>query len=138
LFWQEICLRTPLPLQNNFNDIVRRRELDDKAFLPSRFFELQDQQSSRSLAQIYEDEFTAAQTTASGGKVIDPRDAKLQKEHEEIDKLWGDISYTLDALSNLNYTPKQVRGRNDLFVVNRKLISSFLILLAQDCDHHHF
>jgi U3 small nucleolar RNA-associated protein MPP10 len=95
-------------VQNNFDDVVRRREMDDKAFLPSRFFELQDTQSSRSLAQIYEDEFTAASTAAAGGKIVDPRDAKLQKEHEEIDRLWGEISYTLDALSNLNYTPKQV------------------------------
>lgn len=84
---------------------MRRREIDDKAFLPSRYFELQDSQSTRSLAQIYEDEYQAA---ASGEKTVDPRDAKLNKDHEEIDKLWNDICYKLDALSNLHFTPKAV------------------------------
>lgn len=92
-------------LQENFDDVVRRREIDDKAFLPSRYFELQDAQSTRSLAQIYEDEYQAA---ASGEKTADPRDAKLTKDHEEIDKLWNDICYKLDALSNLHFTPKAV------------------------------
>ncbi|KAJ9102536.1 hypothetical protein QFC21_002937 [Naganishia friedmannii] len=90
-------------LDNDFNDVVRRREIDDKAFLPSRYFELQDAQSTRSLAQIYEDEYQAA---ATGSKAADPRDAKLAKDHEEIEKLWGDICYKLDALSNLHFTPK--------------------------------
>ncbi|KAJ9121733.1 hypothetical protein QFC22_002354 [Naganishia vaughanmartiniae] len=90
-------------LDTDFNDVVRRREIDDKAFLPSRYFELQDAQSTRSLAQIYEDEYQAA---ATGSKATDPRDAKLAKDHEEIEKLWGDICYKLDALSNLHFTPK--------------------------------
>lgn len=98
-------------LQENFDDVQRRREIDDKAFLPSRYFELQDAQSTRSLAQIYEDEYQAA---ASGSKTADPRDAKLTKDHEEIDKLWNDICYKLDALSNLHFTPKAVSTPDSL------------------------
>ena len=92
-------------IDDNFDSTVRARAYEPTPFLPSRYFELQDTQSSKSLAQIYEDEYQAA---ASGGKAVDPRDDKLRKEHEAIDKLWGDICYKLDALSSLNFVPKQV------------------------------
>ena len=75
--------------------MIRQRPVDDKAFLPSRMIELQDSQSRKSLAQIYEDEYTA---TSSGEKRVDDRDGKLAAEHEEIEKSWNDISYRLDAL----------------------------------------
>ncbi|KAI0067694.1 Mpp10-domain-containing protein [Artomyces pyxidatus] len=89
--------------EGRFDDVVRRRPVDDKPFLPSRLFELKDTKSSQSLAQIYEDEFTAAQT---GGAVGEDRDGKLKKEHEEIEKLWESMSMKLDALSNAHFTPK--------------------------------
>ena len=79
--------------------------MDDKPFLPSRFFELNDQKSSKGLAEIYEDEYTAAATGTSG----DDRDGKLKKEHEEIERIWNNICYKLDALSNAHFTPKAVR-----------------------------
>ncbi|KAI0322714.1 U3 small nucleolar ribonucleoprotein complex, subunit Mpp10 [Amylostereum chailletii] len=90
-------------LEGNFDDVVRRRAVDDKPFLPSRFFELQDTKSKQSLAQIYEDEYTAAQT---GGVSGEDRDGKLKKEHEEVEKIWEGISWKLDALSNAHFTPK--------------------------------
>lgn len=95
-------------LDENFDDVVRRRELDDKAFIPSRYFELQSTESAKSLAQIYEDEY---QTAASKDGVKDARDVKLTKDHEEIDNLWNEISYKLDALSSLNFTPKQPKAQ---------------------------
>ncbi|KAL7413419.1 U3 small nucleolar ribonucleoprotein complex, subunit Mpp10 [Mrakia frigida] len=100
-------------LDNDFNDVLRRRALDAKPFLPSRVFELQDQQSTKSLAQIYEDEYTASSSKVSGGAgpPIDDRDGKLKKEHEEIEKTWGEICYKLDSLSNANFTPKQPKAQ---------------------------
>ncbi|KAG2154883.1 Mpp10 protein [Suillus clintonianus] len=86
-----------------FDDVARIRAVDDKPFLPSRFFELQDTKSSQSLAQIYEDEYVAAQNGATGG---DDRDGRLKKEHDEITKLWDGICSKLDALCNAHYTPK--------------------------------
>lgn len=92
-------------LENVFDDVVRKRPMDDKPFLPSSVFELQDKKSTQSLAQIYENEYMAAQ---AGGGVVDDRDGKLKKEHDEIEKLWEGISYKLDALCNAHFTPKQV------------------------------
>ncbi|KIP11982.1 hypothetical protein PHLGIDRAFT_10298 [Phlebiopsis gigantea 11061_1 CR5-6] len=90
-------------VQNQFDDVVRKRPMDDKPFLPSRFFELQDTKSKQSLAEIYEDEYTAAK---SGGAAGEDRDGKLKKEHAEIEKLWDQICSKLDALCNAHFTPK--------------------------------
>ncbi|KAK0465145.1 U3 small nucleolar ribonucleoprotein complex, subunit Mpp10 [Desarmillaria tabescens] len=93
-------------MDNNFDDVVRIRPLDDKPFLPSRFFELKDTKSADSLAQIYENEFVAAQT----GGPVDDRDGKLKKEHDDIEKLWDNICAKLDALCNAHFTPKQAKA----------------------------
>ncbi|KAF9239774.1 Mpp10 protein [Melanogaster broomeanus] len=84
--------------EGRFDDVVRRRPVDDKPFLPSRFFELQDTKSTQSLAQIYEGEYIAAQAGTSGND----QDGKLKKEHEEITKLWDGICNKLDALSSIS------------------------------------
>ncbi|EIN13712.1 Mpp10 protein [Punctularia strigosozonata HHB-11173 SS5] len=90
-------------LDNNFDDVVRRRPVEDKPFLPSRLIELQDKKSKQSLAEIYEEEYV---TAASGVAAGDDRDGKLKKEHEEIEKMWDGICYKLDALCNAHFTPK--------------------------------
>ena len=92
-------------LENQFDDVVRKRPVDDKPFLPSRFFELQDSKSKQSLAEIYEDEYTAAQSGSIAGE---DRDGKLKKEHEEIERMWENICGKLDALCNAHFTPKAV------------------------------
>ncbi|KAF8626527.1 hypothetical protein AX15_004832 [Amanita polypyramis BW_CC] len=94
-------------LEGQFDDVVRLRPHDEKPFLPSRFFELKDTKSAQSLAQIYEDEYIAAQ---NGGVTGDDRDGKLRKEHEEIEKHWESICYKLDALCNAHYTPKEPKA----------------------------
>ncbi|KAI0004302.1 U3 small nucleolar ribonucleoprotein complex, subunit Mpp10 [Russula compacta] len=90
-------------LEARFDDVVRKRPVDDKPFLPSRFFDLQDTKSKQSLAQIYEDEYIATQM---GGIAGEDRDGKLKAEHEEITRIWETISSKLDALSNAHFTPK--------------------------------
>lgn len=100
-------------LENRYDDVVRRRAEDDKPFLPSRIFELQDTKSKQSLAEIYEDEYTATQT---GGVAGEDRDGKLKKEHEELEKLWDSICSKLDALSNAHFTPKAVSSISAVIV----------------------
>jgi len=93
-------------MQNRYDDVVRRRAFDDKPFLPSKLFELQDTKSAQSLAQIYEGEYTDAR---AGGSV-DDRDGKLKKEHDELEIMWEGISSKLDALCNAHFTPKSAKG----------------------------
>ncbi|KXN89991.1 U3 small nucleolar ribonucleoprotein mpp10 [Leucoagaricus sp. SymC.cos] len=92
-------------LKNQFDDVVRIRPLEDKPFLPSRIVELQDTKSTQSLAQIYETGYLASQ---SG--VMDDRDGKLKKEHEEIEQQWENICSKLDALCNAHFVPKQPKA----------------------------
>ncbi|KZT30412.1 Mpp10 protein [Neolentinus lepideus HHB14362 ss-1] len=94
-------------LEGNFDDVVRNRPVNDMPYLPSRFFELQDTKSKQSLAEIYEDEYTAAQT---GGVAGEDRDGKLMTQHQEIEKQWESICAKLDALCNVHFTPKQPKA----------------------------
>ncbi|KAK2461891.1 hypothetical protein APHAL10511_006354 [Amanita phalloides] len=94
-------------LEGRFDDVVRIRPHDDKPFLPSRLLELKDTKSAQSLAQIYEDEYLAAQ---GNGVPVNDRDTNLQTEHEEIEKLWESICYKLDALCNAHFVPKQPKA----------------------------
>lgn len=110
-------------LEGRFDDVVRIRPMEDKPFLPSRFFELKDTKSTQSLAQIYESDFVAAQT---GGVIGEDRDGKLKKEHDEIEQLWEAISSKLDALCNAHFIPKQV---SIVFRLTRFLIE--FVLLAE-------
>lgn len=93
-------------LEGRYDDVVRIRPLEDKPFLPSRFFELKDTKSNQSLAQIYEDDYVAIQTGNIAGE---DRDGKLGKEHEDIEHLWESICGKLDALCNAHFMPKQAR-----------------------------
>jgi len=92
-------------LESRFDDVIRIRPIDDKPFLPSRFFELKDTKSTQSLAQIYENEFVGEQAGDAAGN---DRDGKLRKEHNEIEQLWETICGKLDALCNAHFIPKQV------------------------------
>lgn len=91
--------------ENQFDDVVRVRPLEDKPFLPSRIIELQDTKSTQSLAQIYEKDYLTSQ-----GSAVDDRDGKLKKEHEEIEQQWEKICSKLDALCNAHFVPKQPKA----------------------------
>ena len=95
-------------LDRNFDDVIRRREMEALPFLPSRLLELSDSKSAKSLAELYEEEYQAARGGADGedGAPVAEADAKLAKEHEEITQLYDDIFNKLDALSNAHFTPK--------------------------------
>lgn len=110
-------------LEGRFDDVVRKRPVDDKPFLPSRLFELQDTKSKQSLGQIYEDEYTAAQT---GGVAGEDRDGKLAVEHEEITSIWETISSKLDALCNAHFIPKAVSVYDTAPWDNINVVSSLL------------
>ncbi|GAA5912122.1 hypothetical protein JCM6882_003059 [Rhodosporidiobolus microsporus] len=93
-------------LDNQFDDVERRRPVDPNAFLPSRYMELQDSKSQKSLAEVYEDEFRDAREREQGREVVHELDKDLQKKHDEIEALFEDLAARLDALSNARFTPK--------------------------------
>ncbi|KAI5478220.1 U3 small nucleolar RNA-associated protein MPP10 [Pseudohyphozyma bogoriensis] len=93
-------------LDNDFDDVVRQRAVDPNAFLPSRFMEIQDTKSNKSLAEIYEEDYTNAREKEAGREVVHELDKDLEKKHVEIEELFEDLASRLDALSNARFTPK--------------------------------
>lgn len=83
----------------NFDDLERRTALDitKKRFKPD--FELSDVKSSKSLAEIYEDDYKGVDNDLEISE-------ELQKNHDEITQLFQNLSYKLDALSSAHFIPK--------------------------------
>ncbi|KAG0235604.1 u3 small nucleolar ribonucleoprotein MPP10 [Actinomortierella wolfii] len=96
-------------LNNNFDDVVRKQPPNPKAFNPSSRVEISDEKSKKSLAELYEDEYTR-QTNTGAGPVLTEKEAALEKQHEEITEAWKELCSKLDALSNWHYTPKPVKA----------------------------
>ncbi|KAI9005705.1 U3 small nucleolar ribonucleoprotein complex, subunit Mpp10 [Hyaloraphidium curvatum] len=90
-----------------FDDVERRADelalLQARgAFDPNRGFELSDEKSKQSLGEVYESEYLKQVT----GNRQTEKDAKLQKQHAEIDGLMKQLFADLDALSNWHYVPR--------------------------------
>ena len=115
-------------LEGRFDDVVRRRPVEDKPFLPSKLLELEDTKSKQSLSQIYEAEYIASQT---GGSLPDDRDGRLKKEHDEINLLWERICNKLDALSNAHYVPKQV------WMLSILCLQKLMLCIAKAQSHYN-
>lgn len=92
-------------IAQEFDEVIRRRpdSVMDAANVRRGRFELEDTKPQQSLAEIYEKEHMR-QIDPEGHK--DERSEKLRKEHEEIEMLWRNVSFKLDALSNWHYKPK--------------------------------
>lgn len=95
-------------IEERFDDVEKRLPFDPAAFLPSRLLDISGKQSDVGLAQLYEDEHSEERQRAEGREVVDVRDAKLEKEHKEIEELFEIVCGKLDALSNAHFTPKAV------------------------------
>ncbi|KAK9237540.1 Mpp10 protein-domain-containing protein [Lipomyces kononenkoae] len=91
---------------NDFNDVARRNPDGIAEFRPSKLVDVDQTKSSKSLAEIYEEEHM---------REIDPdshptvEDSKLKQAHQEIEELFADITYKLDALSSWHFTPKPAK-----------------------------
>ncbi|KAF9459935.1 U3 small nucleolar ribonucleoprotein complex, subunit Mpp10 [Collybia nuda] len=119
-------------IEGRFDDVARIRPVEDKAFLPSRFFEMSDKKSVQSLAQIYENEFTM---NHGGNTMGEDRDGKLYKEHLEIEYLWESICGKLDALCNTHFVPKQAKAIiSTIFNVSTATLESALPTTKSTAD----
>lgn len=92
-------------LDRQFDDVIRQRDIDALPFAPSKMLDLSDAKSSKSLAELYEDEYQAARGDEDAAPVSES-DAKLANEHQAIARDLDSLFNKLDALSNAHYTPK--------------------------------
>lgn len=83
----------------NFDDLERRTAIDitKKSYKPA--FELSDVKSSKSLAEIYEDDYKGVDEDVEISE-------ELQKNHDEITQLFQNLAYKLDALSSAHFIPR--------------------------------
>ncbi|KAI8928916.1 U3 small nucleolar ribonucleoprotein complex, subunit Mpp10 [Entophlyctis helioformis] len=85
-----------------WDDVVRKAPPKDTVYDPNRRMELMDEKSSKSLAQVYEDEFMRQSNKSAPTE----KDEALKKKHDEITTMFRTLCHDLDALSNWHFTPK--------------------------------
>lgn len=86
-----------------WDDVVRKVVIPEREFDPNKTRELNDAKNSKSLAEVYEEEYLkqTQDETFKGEK-----DEFLEKDHDEIKQLFNGLSQALDVLSNAYFTPK--------------------------------
>ncbi|KIW31968.1 uncharacterized protein PV07_03554 [Cladophialophora immunda] len=94
-------------LAREFDEVVRRHPDSLGAANETRRgrVEVDDTKPQSGLAELYEQDHLRA--TDPG--YVDKRSAATKKQHEEISRLWKEVSSQLDLLSNLHFKPKRVQ-----------------------------
>ncbi|KAJ2455754.1 U3 snoRNP protein [Coemansia sp. RSA 2336] len=90
-------------LNEEWDDVERKKDIQAKPFKPSEFIELNDKQSKKSLAEEYEAEYMAQK---AGDAFVPESDAKLAESHREVDSQMRNLFTQLDALSHFHFAPK--------------------------------
>ena len=93
-------------LAREFDEVIRRRPdaIGGASEVRRGRAEVDDSRPQTGLAELYEQEHLRATDPA----YVDKRSAATKKQHAEIDKLWKEVSYQLDLLSNLHFKPKRL------------------------------
>lgn len=81
-----------------WDDVVRKHRTKEEPYEFKKRVQLDQEKSTMSLSQIYEQEFLKQQA--------DEEEEKTNPQHEEIKKMMQSLFRKLDALSNFHYTPK--------------------------------
>ncbi|KAJ2706166.1 U3 snoRNP protein [Coemansia sp. IMI 203386] len=92
-------------LNEEWDDVERKKDIQQKPFRPSEFIELDDKKSKKSLAEVYEDQYVAAK---AGDDYVPENDAKVADAHKEVDSQFRNLFAQLDALSNFHFAPRPV------------------------------
>ncbi|KAJ2333349.1 U3 snoRNP protein, partial [Coemansia sp. RSA 2681] len=90
-------------LNEEWDDVERKKDVQAKPFRPSEFIELNDKAPKKSLAEEYEADYMAQK---AGDEFVAEDDAKLAVTHREIDVQFRNLFAQLDALSHFHFTPK--------------------------------
>ncbi len=95
-------------IAREFDEVIRRRPdaIGSASDARRGRVEVDDRKSQTGLADIYEQEHLRA--TDPG--YVDKRSTATKKQHVEIDRLWKEVSYQLDLLSNLHFKPKRIEA----------------------------
>lgn len=83
-----------------FDDLERRYISDILKASRRQKFDLSEQKSAKSLAELYEDDFKGVDTHQQD------INEELQKQHDEISELFAKVSHRLDAMCSAHYTPE--------------------------------
>lgn len=84
--------------EEDFNDLPKRFITDVSSFHNKQKYELSEEKSKKSLAEIYEDQYAN----------VDPNqevNEELKKRHDEISQLFAKVSHKLDALCSAHFVP---------------------------------
>lgn len=95
--------------EENFDDLPKRIMSDVTNFRPSSDFQLSETKSTKSLAELYEDQYKGTDSSAEVSE-------ELQKAHDEIKNLYQSLSHKLDALCSAHFIPKPAQKSIDIKV----------------------
>lgn len=89
--------------EEEFDDLPRRVIEDVSKFHKERV-EVSEQKSSKSLAELYEDEYHQVDASSEISE-------ETKKQHDEIDAMFTSLNHKLDSLCSAHYVPKPHQGR---------------------------
>ncbi|KAG7694088.1 hypothetical protein KL930_002948 [Ogataea haglerorum] len=84
--------------EEKFDDLPKRVVSELADFRPSKKVEVSEEKSSKSLAELYEEEYL--------GKQDDAASAELKQAHDEISVLFDKLNHQLDSLCSAHFIPK--------------------------------
>ncbi|KAJ2723029.1 U3 snoRNP protein [Coemansia sp. Benny D115] len=93
-------------LNEQWDDVKRKKDIQAHPFKPSEFIELNDKASKKSLAEVYEAEYMAQK---AGEDYVHEKDAKVEEAHKVVDNMFRDLFAQLDALSHFQFAPRAAR-----------------------------
>lgn len=86
--------------EDEFDDLPKRIVTDISKFHNRKAFELSEQKSTKSLAELYEDDYKGIDAQQ------DDLNEETKKQHDEISELFTSITHKLDSLSSAHFVPK--------------------------------
>ncbi|KAJ2804828.1 U3 snoRNP protein [Coemansia helicoidea] len=90
-------------LNEEWDDVERKKDIQAKPFRPSEAVELSDKQSKKSLAEVYEADYMAQR---AGDQFVPEDETKLAAAHKDVDSQLRNLFVQLDALSHFHFAPK--------------------------------
>ncbi|ANZ75053.1 BA75_02606T0 [Komagataella pastoris] len=85
---------------NQFDELQKRLPTNIAKFKRSERVEVSEQKSTKSLAELYEEDYVKPDSTAN---------KELEKAHDEISQLYETLSHRLDSLCSAHFIPKPAK-----------------------------